>query len=329
MPYFINCVRCNKKNDYLTVDQECGKCGGTGRDWREDHELKGDSDWPGFSLLDLKQKKKIEVKRFSDTLVFTYRDRILSLKEDKTEVSEIYGIDLSGKKTAPSIFVEESDSGSTFSNAFFGAQDVYAKKSIEKKEYRYDKSLHDGNRYYPNRCEGCVEYENTQGDVQSGSDYVLCNIAGKVRADTGCAKFEPDITAACDDCWNYRKTKEGFKDIHYCFIHGDLQTAVSGYCNEYVCKAEFYEVFLGKNTSDNSYLNMLDELESSDDDELFGGIDDVKRKQREYGVYAGDRRQNCERCSNAIRDSESPTGLKCGVLSIYVTANAACDQFDR
>lgn len=62
-------------------------------------------------------------------------------------------------------------------------------------------------------------------------------------------------------------------------------------------------------------------------------VDAVVREQRKYGVYSGDRFENCERCDFVKRDSSypdgSPTGLLCSKKSIFVSANAKCDEFDR
>lgn len=38
MPYWLNCIRCNKDGSYANVDRACGKCSGLGQDWRSDDE---------------------------------------------------------------------------------------------------------------------------------------------------------------------------------------------------------------------------------------------------------------------------------------------------
>lgn len=62
-------------------------------------------------------------------------------------------------------------------------------------------------------------------------------------------------------------------------------------------------------------------------------IDRVIREQRKHGVYSGSRLENCERCDHVKRDSTypngSPTGLVCSAKSVFVSANAKCDEFDR
>jgi hypothetical protein len=39
--YYAYCIKCNRDGSFSNVDRECGKCCGTGKDWRESSEM----DW--------------------------------------------------------------------------------------------------------------------------------------------------------------------------------------------------------------------------------------------------------------------------------------------
>lgn len=83
MPFYIYCIRCNSDGSYGAVDKDCGKCSGTGNDWREDHETSY-LDRYDVSLEDLKKKSKVKSK--DGTYIF-YLDDFPSLEEERSRVT--------------------------------------------------------------------------------------------------------------------------------------------------------------------------------------------------------------------------------------------------
>ncbi|MFI3188378.1 hypothetical protein BCS42_16355 [Crenothrix sp. D3] len=88
-----------------------------------------------------------------------------------------------------------------------------------------------------------------------------------------------------------------------------------------------------KAITDDEGQNEENWLNMASDDEFDKAIEMVDINQKKHGVFSGDRMNNCERCSNVKRDDSypngSPTGLICSLKNIFVTANAACDNFSR
>lgn len=244
MPYFLNCVRCNKDNKYSNLGKTCPKCDGTGRDWREDHELEDYHKWAGFGIDELKEKGVIEfVDEYDELKVFTYMDSIPTCSIS-AEIEEI-------RKSLP-----ESQAASTQPSQIFCKHDWQAKASEamevcskcgkereiaeeakpEKVVLQYNKDLHDHRYYFPNRCYACDHYSDSRGEPESGSDMIFCNIGGKVRADTGCAEFKADVTAECKSCWNLSSEFQGSTISYTCDLKGPIQSLVWGSCNEHVEK---------------------------------------------------------------------------------------------
>jgi len=97
MPFFLNCDKCNIDDNFQAINPDCGRCDGTGRDWRDDHELnffaKG-----AFNLNELIQAGEIELNldgRIQSKnpneyrpfrRLYTYRPKILSKKQDWAEL---------------------------------------------------------------------------------------------------------------------------------------------------------------------------------------------------------------------------------------------------
>lgn len=219
MPYFLNCRRCNEDNSYSTIKSGCGKCDGTGRDWRDDHELENLHSWSKITIEELKSNGVMKRTRHSELFIFTYRPELLSVDEDKQEVKNLYGYDLS-KKDVPMIFGDQ--------------QQRNHEVDIIQELLKYNKKLHDSRYYFPNRCEGCKEYASTRGDVEHGKDKIFCNIGGEVYAEDGCREFEADVTAGCSNCWNYIRKFNGPIEQSLCNLHGELEKKISGYCPEHV-----------------------------------------------------------------------------------------------
>ena len=97
MPFFLNCDKCNIDDNFQNIDADCGRCDGTGRDWRDDHEL--DFFAKGvFNLDDLIKAGEIELNldgeiQLSDPneyrpfrRLYTYRPKILSRQQDWAEL---------------------------------------------------------------------------------------------------------------------------------------------------------------------------------------------------------------------------------------------------
>ena len=88
MAYFLHCVRCNKDGTYTSVASDCGKCDGTGRDWRDDKELLDYHKWSGLQPHELLGRINVKVEDSSRGEVwFFYRPRINSVAEDRSEVA--------------------------------------------------------------------------------------------------------------------------------------------------------------------------------------------------------------------------------------------------
>lgn len=43
--YYAYCIKCNRDGSFNNVDRGCGKCCGTGKDWREASELDWYKSW--------------------------------------------------------------------------------------------------------------------------------------------------------------------------------------------------------------------------------------------------------------------------------------------
>lgn len=79
MPYFIYCKRCNENGSYLSVKEDCPKCEGGGKDWREDNELSDYHSWSGLSLEKLITEKSLIAE---DGTEFFYRNDFTTLEQD-------------------------------------------------------------------------------------------------------------------------------------------------------------------------------------------------------------------------------------------------------
>ncbi|RYG90054.1 hypothetical protein EU803_15695 [Loktanella sp. IMCC34160] len=88
MPYFLHCMRCNEDGTYSNVNLECGKCDGTGRDWRKDDELLDFHKWAGLQPHELAGRLNVKVHdTHRGDIWFLYRPRINSVQEDRAEVA--------------------------------------------------------------------------------------------------------------------------------------------------------------------------------------------------------------------------------------------------
>lgn len=80
-----------------------------------------------------------------------------------------------------------------------------------------------------------------------------------------------------------------------------------------------------KKSEDATWINSVSETDWEE------ALRTVQFSQREHGVFSGTPNSNCEACKHVYRDfkypSGSPTGLVCGRKSVFVTANAKCDDF--
>jgi hypothetical protein len=83
MPYFVYCKRCNPDGCYTCVDKKCGKCCGTGNDWREDKELATVHHSAGISLEKLRLEKRVTS---TEGTCFIYQDVIPEIKEEQAQV---------------------------------------------------------------------------------------------------------------------------------------------------------------------------------------------------------------------------------------------------
>ncbi len=259
MPYFINCPRCNAENDYSSVNPKCGKCSGTGRDWRDDYELADYHAWANITIEELQSEKIIANEHYNKPVIFIYRESIPSVQEDKDEIAKAYGQPKKEKTTLvfcnhkwKNLSSEEKEICVVCGRERIGGiiqyradlthlsehTDVLNQSKPTGKILDYNKKIHDSRYYFPNRCCGCKEYASTSGEPETGSDSIFCNIGGEVRADTGCDQFTPDVTASCTDCWNYSNKISEFTEQHICAIHGNLLKKIQGYCHEYVMKEE-------------------------------------------------------------------------------------------
>ena len=43
--YYAYCIRCNNDGSFKNVNCDCNKCCGTGKDWRQPHELEWFKSW--------------------------------------------------------------------------------------------------------------------------------------------------------------------------------------------------------------------------------------------------------------------------------------------
>ena len=91
------------------------------------------------------------------------------------------------------------------------------------------------------------------------------------------------------------------------------------------------EIILNTNSTEKD--KAISWMDAVTEDEYFEKVNQISKDQRHHGVYSGDRRTNCERCNNIVRDSSypngSPSGLKCDLLNVFVTANGACDNYTK
>lgn len=86
-------MKCNKNGLYRDVDVNCGKCCGTGNDWRDDSDLEG---FHGFYGLKIKNLIK-NIELLSERGVkFFYKNEIPSVEEEREEIIKI----LSSQKTS-------------------------------------------------------------------------------------------------------------------------------------------------------------------------------------------------------------------------------------
>lgn len=245
MPYFLNCIRCNNDNTYSELGNACRKCSGTGRDWRDDHELEGFHRWAGFGIDELKVKGVIEFLDENDDLkVFTYMESIptCSISEEIEEIrKKRFGKQEATAKVSQ-IFCKhdwrKKDSGMTGICSKCGKERETTGSVIQEKAIlQYNRGLHDQRHYFPNRCYACDHYSGSSEEPKSGSDFIFCNIGGKVRADMGCAEFKADITANCKSCWHFSNKHEGGAVSYSCDLKGPIQRLIIwGGCNEHVKK---------------------------------------------------------------------------------------------
>lgn len=246
MPYFLNCPRCNKDNKYTNLGQECKKCDGTGRDWREDYELEGYHSRYSLKIEDLKREGIIALKDSEGNLfVFTYQDSIpkYSIKQEIEEIRESLNL----PPPISTIFCQhnwEDKPNSNYEYCTLCKKEREKKFHEELKSFKYNKELHDSKYYFPNRCYGCEFYVDSQGDSpKNGSELVYCNKGGVVATDTGCLEFKPDITAECGNCWNHNSPN--------CDILKEVNTIKNGnrtYCIYHVQKERTDEPLIYKST---------------------------------------------------------------------------------
>lgn len=71
--YYSYCSRCNADGSYRHVDRDCGKCSGTGNDWRDDEEM-------GFGIVELRRKKHMIDE---DGKEYFYKAFMPSLEEER------------------------------------------------------------------------------------------------------------------------------------------------------------------------------------------------------------------------------------------------------
>lgn len=244
MPYFTNCPRCNADNMYSKLGETCPKCSGTGRDWRDDSELRNYQSWANLMIDDLKSRLTHVVERDGSEIYFTYRDAIPS-HSIKKEIEEIRKeLKIEETPYISQIFCTHSWASKFSSNeeSCIKCGKVRLSHTCEDRveiDLQYNKLLHDRGKFFPNRCYACEEYTNTtspNGNPLSGDDLVFCNIGGAVRADEGCKHFKPDNTAGCDSCWNFSRNKNG--EAYHCDIQGRLANMVWGGCPYHVEKED-------------------------------------------------------------------------------------------
>lgn len=306
MPYFLNCIRCNKDNKFSNLGSPCKKCDGTGRDWRDDHELEGFHKWAGFGIDELKEKGVIEfIDEYDELKVFTYMDSIptCSISMEIEEIRKILGTKKETASRPSQIFCKhewkKKDSEAIEVCSKCGKESEIAVKQ-EKVVLRYKKDLHDQRYYFPNRCYACDHYSDSRGEPESGSDMIFCNIGGKVRADTGCAEFKADITAGCQDCWNYTKIFDDILEKHLCDIHGKLSTILTGYCSEYVYKERTDEPIPPANNCVEVSRSLINNKKYPRDPSVRGAILDA---MNEVGLFPEIiQGHNCKNCSYQVRD---------------------------
>lgn len=237
-------MKCNEDNSYTQITTTCTKCSGTGRDWREDSELENYHKWADITLEQLIKKSSIKIDNNGKNYSFIYRDSFPSCSIQE-EIAEIKAQLVGDDSTKPSQIFCTHEWKTKFPGRIQKCelcgkeQDIKDTKVSQNAEFSYDKTLHNQKYYFSNRCSACEEYSNTRsdnGNPLSGDDLVYCNIGGEVRADDGCFHFNPDSTAGCSDCWNFRREFDGVIENLYCDIRGNLTSRKHGYCTDHVEK---------------------------------------------------------------------------------------------
>ncbi|MBL7003574.1 MAG: hypothetical protein ISR69_06075 [Gammaproteobacteria bacterium] len=308
MPYYLNCTRCNKDNKFRNLGSPCKKCSGTGRDWREDHELEGFHKWAGFGIDELKEKGVIEfVDEYDELKVFTYMDSIptCSISAEIEEIRKSLGNKLEAASYPSQIFckhewVRKGGESIEVCSKCEKEREIVDIVKQEKVVLQYNKDLHDQRYYFPNRCYACDHYSDSRGEPESGSDMIFCNIGGKVQADTGCPEFNADITAGCQDCWNYSKNFDEIIEKHFCDINGKLTTVLSGYCSEYVHKERTNKPIPPANNCLEISRNLIGNKTYPRDPSVRKVILDA---MNEAGLFPETiQGHNCKNCSYQVRD---------------------------